>query len=124
MVRLAVHGAMSFSDAPLRLALWAGLAISGLTALLGLYALFSWLFVSSVVHGWTSMVLIVSFLSGINLFMTGIVGLYVGGIYAEVKRRPLYVIDRLTGFEGAIAAARNAKAPEDGGCATYERRVG
>ena len=47
---------------------------------------------------------IVSFLSGINLFMTGVIGLYVGGIHAEVKRRPLYVVDRLTGFEEAIKA--------------------
>ena len=46
----------------------------------------------------------VAFLNGINLFMTGVVGLYVGGIHAEVKRRPLYVVDRLTGFEEAIKA--------------------
>ena len=39
-----------------------------------------------------------------SLFMTGVIGLYVGGIHAEVKRRPLYVVDRLTGFEEAIAA--------------------
>ncbi|WP_217576381.1 glycosyltransferase family 2 protein [Mesorhizobium sp. GbtcB19] len=123
MVRLAVHGIVSFSDKPLRLALWAGLAISGFAALLGVYALFSWLFVSSVVHGWTSTVVIISFLSGINLFMTGIIGLYVGGIHAEVKRRPLYVIDRLTGFEEAIAAMRNAEASKDMPAAR-ERRLG
>jgi dolichol-phosphate mannosyltransferase len=123
MVRLAVHGIVSFSDKPLRLALWAGLAISGFAALLGVYALFSWLFVSSVVHGWTSTVVIISFLSGINLFMTGIIGLYVGGIHAEVKRRPLYVIDRLTGFEEAIAAMRSTEASKDVPAAR-ERRLG
>ncbi|RAZ91583.1 glycosyltransferase [Mesorhizobium hawassense] len=123
MVRLAVHGIVSFSDKPLRLALWAGLAISGFAALLGVYALFSWLFVSSVVHGWTSTVVIISFLSGINLFMTGIIGLYVGGIHAEVKRRPLYVIDRLTGFEEAVAAMRNAETSKDVP-AGRERRLG
>ena len=104
MMRLAVHGIVSFSDKPLRLALWAGLAISGVAALLGVFAVCSWLFDTGVVHGWTSTVVIVSFLSGINLFMTGVIGLYVGGIHAEVKRRPLYVVDRLTGFEEAIAA--------------------
>ncbi|WP_292233752.1 glycosyltransferase family 2 protein [Mesorhizobium sp.] len=124
MVRLAAHGVISFSDKPLRLALWAGLAISGVAALLGLYALFSWLFVSGVVHGWTSTVVIISFLSGINLFMTGIIGLYVGGIHAEVKRRPLYVVDRLTGFEEAIAAMKNAEAPRAATPATRERRLG
>ena len=65
-----------------------------------------------VVQGWTSTVVIVSFLSGINLFMTGVIGLYVGGIHAEVKRRPLYVVDRLTGFDEAIKAeAENRGAP-------------
>ncbi|WP_246688512.1 MULTISPECIES: glycosyltransferase family 2 protein [unclassified Mesorhizobium] len=124
MVRLAVHGVISFSDKPLRLALWSGLAISGFAAMLGVYALFSWLFASGVVHGWTSTVMIISFLSGINLFMTGIIGLYVGGIHAEVKRRPLYVVDRLTGFEEAIAAARDAEAPKHRVPATRERRLG
>ena len=104
MMRLAVHGIVSFSDKPLRAALWAGMAISGIAALLGVFALFAWVFDMGVVQGWTSTVVIVSFLSGINLFMTGVIGLYVGGIHAEVKRRPLYVVDRLTGFEEAIKA--------------------
>ena len=114
MMRLAVHGIVSFSDKPLRAALWAGMAISGIAALLGVFALFAWLFDMGVVQGWTSTVVIVSFLSGINLFMTGVIGLYVGGIHAEVKRRPLYVVDRLTGFEEAIKAEaenRNVVSP-------------
>ncbi len=109
MLRLATHGIVSFSEKPLRIALWGGLAISGLAAMLGVFAVFAWLFEAGVVHGWTSTVVIVSFLSGINLFMTGVVGLYVGGIHAEVKRRPLYVVDRLTGFEEAL----NSMAAED-----------
>ena len=68
---------------------------------------------SGVVQGWTSTVVIISFLSGINLFMTGVIGLYVGGIHAEVKRRPLYVVDRLTGFEEAIKA-RSGKSRRSG----------
>ena len=114
MMRLAVHGIVSFSDKPLRAALWAGMAISGVAALLGVFAVFAWAFDMGVVQGWTSTVVIVSFLSGINLFMTGVIGLYVGGIHAEVKRRPLYVVDRLTGFEEAIKAqaeSRGAAAP-------------
>lgn len=102
MLRLAVHGIVSFSEKPLRLALWFGLAVSGLAALGGLFAIGAWFF-DSVVDGWTSTLVVVSFLSGINLFMTGIIGLYVGGIHSEVKRRPLYVVDEAIGFEeGAI----------------------
>lgn len=124
MARLAVHGVVSFSDTPLRLALWAGLAIAGFAGLLGLYALFSWLFVSGVVHGWTSTVVIISFLSGINLFMTGIIGLYVGGIHAEVKRRPLYVIDHLTGFEEAMNRAVQDRVNSAESLSTRDRGLG
>lgn len=123
MMRLAVHGIVSFSEKPLRAALWGGMTISGLAALLGLYALLAWMFDTGVVQGWTSTVVIISFLSGINLFMTGVIGLYVGGIHAEVKRRPLYVVDRLTGFEEAIKAQA-----ETGGTAArpggHDRRFG
>jgi polyisoprenyl-phosphate glycosyltransferase len=109
MMRLAMHGIVSFSDKPLRAALWAGMAISGIAALLGVFAVFAWAFDMGVVQGWTSTVVIVSFLSGINLFMTGVIGLYVGGIHAEVKRRPLYVVDRLTGFDEAIKAQAQSR---------------
>jgi dolichol-phosphate mannosyltransferase len=124
MLRLAVHGIIGFSETPLRMALWTGLAISGVAALLGLYAVASWLFNFGVVQGWTSTVVIISFLSGINLFMTGIVGLYVGGIHSEIKRRPLYVVDRLTGFEDAVKAeaeSRNTRATSQ---MTRDRRFG
>lgn len=103
MAKLAVHGVISFSEKPLRMALWAGVSVSALAALLGIVAIIAWLS-DLVVQGWTSTVVIVSFLSGINLFMLGVVGLYVGSIHAEIKRRPLYVIDRLTGFDAALEA--------------------
>jgi glycosyltransferase involved in cell wall biosynthesis len=105
MLHLAVHGIVSFSEKPLHLALWGGLIISALAALLGGYAIFAWIFETGVVAGWTSVVVIVSLLCGINLFMTGVVGLYVGSIHAEVKRRPLYVVERATGFEEPNPAA-------------------
>ncbi|AZO48828.1 MAG: glycosyltransferase family 2 protein [Mesorhizobium sp.] len=105
MLHLALHGIIGFSEKPLRLALWAGLAISALAVLFGAYATFAWLFQAGVIAGWTSTVVIVSLLCGINLFMTGVVGLYVGSIHAEVKRRPLYVIERLTGFNRSVRVA-------------------
>jgi len=105
MVRLAANGAMSFSDAPLRIAIWAGLAVSGLALLYGLYVIGLWLTDSHLVAGWSSTVVIVSFLCGMNMLMTGIVGLYVGRIHAEVKRRPLYVVDTKVGFDHAAPAA-------------------
>ncbi|MER9337803.1 glycosyltransferase family 2 protein [Mesorhizobium sp. M0293] len=109
MVHLAVHAIVSFSEQPLRLALWGGLAVSALAVAFGAYAIFAWIFETGVIAGWTSTVVIVSLLCGINLFMTGVAGLYVGSIHAEVKRRPLYVIDRLTGFNKAIPAVGSDK---------------
>ncbi|WP_421915031.1 glycosyltransferase family 2 protein [Mesorhizobium sp.] len=124
MLRLAVHGIVSFSEKPLRIALWGGLAISGMAACLGIFAVFAWLFDAGVVHGWASTVVIVSFFSGINLFMTGVIGLYVGGIHAEVKRRPLYVIDRLTGFEETIAAHAGRLSEEAARAVNEQRKFG
>ena len=105
MVRLAVNGVIGFSDAPLRLAIWGGFAISGFAVLYGAYALIDWLAGDrSLVTGWASTIIIVSFLSGINMIMTGITGLYVGRIYAEVKRRPLYVLSEKVGFDRPAVA--------------------
>ena len=100
MARLALNAALGFSDAPLRLAIWCGLAVSGLALLYGGYVMALWLMHdSSLVAGWSSTIIIVSLLCGINMLMTGIVGLYVGRIHAEVKRRPLYVVSTREGFE-------------------------
>jgi len=108
MVRLALDGVVGFSDIPLRLALWLGAAVS-LTALVyGAVVVAISVFGGGLVSGWASTVVLVSLLAGANLLMTGIVGLYVGRIHAEVKGRPLYVVGRAVGFDrlGATLPAR------------------
>ena len=99
MVRLAVNGALSFSDAPLRFAIWLGLGVSACAGLYGLYVAVLWLMNSRLVEGWASTIIVISFLCGINMLMTGIMGLYIGRIHDEVKRRPLYVVSQRLGFE-------------------------
>lgn len=106
MLRLATNGMMGFSDVPLRVAIWAGFVVSGFGALYGLYAVYQKLFTDSTVTGWSSIIVIVSLLCGINMLLTGIVGLYVGRIHAEVKHRPLYVIGKRTGFDRAVSSAK------------------
>ena len=98
MLHLAASGVVTFSDAPLRLALWAGLAISSLAILYGLYVIAMWTMSADFARGWSSLAVLVTFLGGANMLMTGVLGVYVGRIYAEVKRRPLYVIEREAGF--------------------------
>ena len=118
MLKLALHGLVSFSQKPLRLALWLGLLVSGGAVLLGIFVLGAWLLNDRIVDGWTSTILVVSFFSGINLFMTGIIGLYVGGIHAEIKRRPLYVIDEYIGGKTSLSHSGRVETP-----ASFERRL-
>jgi polyisoprenyl-phosphate glycosyltransferase len=108
MLRLASSGVIGFSDAPLRLAIWIGLAVSALAVLYGLYVIGLWLTRSDLVEGWSSTIVVISFLCGMNMLMTGIIGLYVGRIHAEVKRRPLYVVDERAGFGEEDKPARSA----------------
>ena len=103
MMRLALNGVIGFSDTPLRVAIWLGMAVSGVALAYGLYVIAMWFGHSHAVSGWSSTVVIISFLCGINMLMTGIIGLYIGRIYNEVKRRPLYVIDKRAGFDDIAA---------------------
>lgn len=99
MLSLAGSAIVSFSDAPLRLALWVGSMVSLLAMGYGVYVLGRALFWSDgLVEGWASTIVIASFLSGMNLLMTGVVGVYVGRIYSEAKKRPLYLVARRVGF--------------------------
>jgi dolichol-phosphate mannosyltransferase len=115
MLSLAASAIISFSDAPLRLAIWAGALVSAASLSYGGYVLLRALFwTDGLVDGWASTVIVISLLSGVNMLLTGVVGLYVGRIHAEVKRRPLYVVSRKIGFEAKEAAepreARRASA--------------
>jgi len=111
MLRLAVAGAIGFSDAPLRLAIWLGLSVSVFAVLYGAYVIGEWFVDPNLVTGWASTIVVISFLSGINLLMTGVMGLYVGRIHAEVKRRPLYVVENRVGFEHAVVGEARPAAP-------------
>lgn len=110
MRRLALNALIGFSDAPLKLVVAMGLAVSALAGLYGLYVLIGWLAGAEFVAGWTSTILVVSLLGGLNMLMTGVVGLYVGRIHAEVKRRPLYVVAERAGFAHEARTAEAAPA--------------
>src|ERR1700733_1056362 len=107
MVALAANGIISVSEAPLRLALWAGAAVSALAFVYGLSVIGRSLFGDpSLERGWGSTIVGIAAVRGANMLMTGVIGLYVGRIYAEAKRRPLYIVERAVGFEDASLAAR------------------
>lgn len=98
MLRFAATGVISFSAAPLHAALNLGFLVSGLS-----FALAIWSVIVKVagfyhVPGWTSIVVVTTFIGGIQLIVLGVIGEYIGDIHDEVKRRPLYVISDLENF--------------------------
>jgi polyisoprenyl-phosphate glycosyltransferase len=99
MLRFALNGLMSFSLVPLQLASYLGFLISSIGFFYIVYAIGLKLFTDRVVLGWTSVMVAVLFLGGVQLVSLGIIGEYIGRIYEEVKQRPLYVVDEAKGFE-------------------------
>jgi dolichol-phosphate mannosyltransferase len=91
MLKFATDGIVSFSSEPLRLASKLGFATIGLSVFGILYTLIVRLFTEEWVSGWAFIVVTILFFSGVQLFTLGILGEYVGRIYAEGKRRPLFV---------------------------------
>jgi glycosyltransferase involved in cell wall biosynthesis len=114
MIALAASGLISFSDAPLRLALWAGAAVSALALAYGVSVIGRWAIGdSSLERGWSSTIVVIAGLGGANMLMTGLIGLYVARIHAEVKGRPLYIVERAVGFEEPPASARRPARPSE-----------
>jgi glycosyltransferase involved in cell wall biosynthesis len=101
LFKLAFDGIVSFSTAPLKLALVSGLVVSmGGFALIFLIVYLR-LTRSYDLPGWASLMVVVLFLGGIQLITIGIVGEYVARIYEEVKARPVYLVAQRVGFPGA-----------------------
>jgi polyisoprenyl-phosphate glycosyltransferase len=98
MARLATDAVIGFSARPLRLALSLGFVVSIASILFGLSAIVSKLAGVFVVPGWTSIMVLVGVVGGIQLIVLGIIGEYIAHIFDEVKRRPLYVVSRAHGF--------------------------
>lgn len=93
--------ATGFSVRPLRLASFAGLGTSLLAFLFGLFLIVRWFLVHGEVEGWTSILVVVSFLGGLQLFGVGIVGEYVGRAYLNINRKPQYTVRKI--LRGAAA---------------------
>jgi dolichol-phosphate mannosyltransferase len=92
LIELALDGIFSFSNVPLRLAVFVGLFVAILAFIGGLVVLYAKLFTDKAILGWASTIISILFVGGMVLLTLGIIGEYVGRIYEEVKNRPLYVI--------------------------------
>jgi len=110
LVELASDGIFAFSIVPLRAAILLGALATTLAGLFTLYAVYVRLFLKRSPQGFTALVLLITFLSGILLFFMGIIGEYVGRLYEEVKARPLYIIGKTVGWPPSRTL--DARAPE------------
>jgi len=94
MINFAIDGITSFSIKPLKLAILLGLLLSVLSGIYGLYALGMSIFTNETVKGWTSVLLSILFIGGINMILLGIIGEYIGKLYIQSKNRPYFLIKK------------------------------
>ncbi|HKR15170.1 MAG TPA: glycosyltransferase family 2 protein [Pyrinomonadaceae bacterium] len=106
MIHFAMDGIISFSLVPLKIAIWTGflaiwIAVAGIVV-----AVIDRLADKNLTRGWASLFVAVLFMGGVQLVSLGIIGEYLGRIYTEVKRRPLYVVQERLGFAGKTARSK------------------
>ena len=106
MLLFALDGVLSFSLVPLRLAIWMGFATAGVALLGFIYAISMRVMTNIWVPGWTLLFIACSSIGGIQLVFLGVLGEYIGRIYGEVKRRPLYIVRERLGFGSSVRRSR------------------
>lgn len=97
LIRLSLDGLTAFTTWPLRAVSAVGFLFAACAFLYGAYELIRYLFEGNTVSGWTTLIVSLMFFAGIQLISLGVVGEYVGRIFEEVKRRPLYVVKQRLG---------------------------
>ncbi len=105
MVRFAIDAITGFSIRPLRMAVYFGMlfGLGGLATLI--YILYGWA-TNQTVQGWTSLMTVILLLGSVQLFVTGVFGEYLGRLYLESKRRPLFVIREVARAHAPAAEMR------------------
>jgi dolichol-phosphate mannosyltransferase len=99
-VNFALNGLTSFTDKPLYFSILFGFSITTISFLLAIYlVIYKLLNPEWSIQGWTSMMTLGMFFGGVQLFSIGVVGIYVGKIYREVKGRPLFIIQDLINLD-------------------------
>ena len=95
LIAFSLTGMLSFSKVPLRLAALAGFAISTLSLTYGAWLTGRFFVAGYTPPGYTSLIVMMLFLGGLQLLVLGILGEYVGSVFDEAKRRPLYLVDEV-----------------------------
>lgn len=98
LCKLAFNVVIAFSDKPLRLTVKLGLTMSFISFVYALFIVIRALMGIKGIEGWASIFVSVWFISGLIIFILGIIGIYISRIFEEVKKRPIYVVRELSGF--------------------------
>jgi dolichol-phosphate mannosyltransferase len=93
MMSLGLKGAVSFSYKPLRISLLIGIFVSLAAFCFAAFSIVAYYRVRTV-PGWTSLITAVMFIGGIQLIVLGLMGEYIASLFREVKKRPMFIIDR------------------------------
>jgi putative glycosyltransferase len=108
-VALAVNSIVSFSSRPLLLSAGLGIFICLMASLYVIYLICQWLILGNPIEGWTSLIISVWFMGGVNLFFIGLAGLYISKIFTEVKQRPNVIIRAVYGDLPRIRTDQGAR---------------
>jgi glycosyltransferase involved in cell wall biosynthesis len=95
MIRFAWDAITSFSTTPLRMVSYLGFAVAFVGFLYSIFILYVKIFTDQTISGWSSVMIVILFMSGINLVTLGVIGEYVGRISEQSKDRPLYIIENI-----------------------------
>ena len=98
-LKIGLNGLISFSSRPLQLMSLAGFVLAGLSFLLGGWYVVQKLVGVDLTPGLSTTVLVITFFAGVQLLGLGLIGEYIGRIYDEVKRRPMFIVDKKVNFE-------------------------
>jgi dolichol-phosphate mannosyltransferase len=105
LLKLASDGLFAFSIVPIRATLIVGVLAMTLSLLFALYSTVAKFLMNQSPQGFTALIFVITFLSGVNLAFLGIIGEYVGRIYEEIKARPIYVVGKVIRRGSKVSAA-------------------
>jgi len=96
LINFSIENIIAFSNKPLKISILTGFTISLLSFLWGIYLIVRFFAYGIIIEGWTSVMVSIYFVAGILLANLGVIGLYIGKIFDETKKRPIYIIKEIT----------------------------
>ena len=113
LLSYAADGITSFSTVPLRVATWLGFIFAALSFVYLVFTLFAWAS-GATIQGWTSLMIVILLIGGVQLTTIGILGEYLGRLYMQSKMRPMFVIEEIVRSEAPAKSAISSKRGERG----------